>query len=106
MFTPAFHRDRVIGYSVNSVHHVDIGGRRGSGVSEEVFEEGLIIPLMRLYRAGQPNEDLLAILTRNVRFSEKVMGDIRAQLAAGWVGAEALARIARDYQLDDLRGCR
>ena len=86
IFTPAFHRDRVIGFSVNSVHHVDIGGRKGSGLSEEVFEEGLIIPLMRLHRAGEPNEDLLAILTRNVRFSEKVMGDIRAQVAAGWVG--------------------
>jgi N-methylhydantoinase B/oxoprolinase/acetone carboxylase alpha subunit len=104
IFTPAFHRDRVIGYSVNSVHHVDIGGRKGSGLSEEVFEEGLLIPLMHLHRAGKPNEDLLAILTRNVRFSEKVMGDIRAQLAAGWVGAEALTRIACDHQLDDLRG--
>jgi N-methylhydantoinase B len=103
IFTPAFHRDRVIGFSVTSVHHVDIGGRKGSGLSEEVFEEGLIIPLMRLYRAGEPNEDLLAILTRNVRFSEKVMGDIRAQVAAGWVGTEALARIARDHGLDDLR---
>lgn len=103
IFTPAFHQGRVIGYSVNSVHHVDVGGRKGSGLSEEVFEEGLLIPLMRLHRAGQPNEDLLAILTRNVRFSEKVMGDIRAQLAAGWVGAEALTRIARDHQLDDLR---
>jgi N-methylhydantoinase B len=103
IFTPAFHRDRVIGYSVNSVHHVDIGGRKGSGLSEEVFEEGLLIPLMYLHRAGRPNEDLLAILTRNVRFSEKVMGDIRAQLAAGWVGAEALTRIARDHDLEDLR---
>ena len=103
IFTPAFHLDRVIGYSVTSVHHVDIGGRKGSGLSEEVFEEGLLIPLMRLYRAGQPNEDLLAILTRNVRFSEKVMGDIRAQLAAGWVGSEALSRIAREHRLDDLR---
>ena len=102
VFTPAFHGDRLIGYSVNSVHHVDIGGRRGSGVSEEVYEEGLIIPLMRLYRAGQPNQDLLAIVTRNVRFSEKVMGDIRAQLAAGWVGAEALTRIAQDHRLEDL----
>src|SRR5262249_44327049 len=103
IFTPAFHRDRVIGFSVTSVHHVDIGGRKGSGLSEEVFEEGLIIPLMRLYRAGAPNEDLLAILTRNVRFSEKVMGDIRAQVAAGWVGTEALVRIAHDHGLDDLR---
>jgi N-methylhydantoinase B len=103
IFTPAFHRDRVIGFSVTSVHHVDIGGRKGSGLSEEVFEEGLIIPLMRLHRAGEPNEDLLAILTRNVRFSEKVMGDIRAQIAAGWVGTEALVRITRDHGLDDLR---
>ncbi len=104
IFTPAFHLGRVIGFSVNSVHHVDIGGRKGSGQSEEVFEEGLLIPLMRLYRAGAPNEDLFAILSRNVRFSEKVMGDIRAQIAAGWVGAEALTRIARDHRLDDLGG--
>jgi N-methylhydantoinase B/oxoprolinase/acetone carboxylase alpha subunit len=104
VFTPAFHRGCVIGFSVNSVHHVDIGGRKGSGLSEEVFEEGLVIPLMHLHRAGVPNEDLFAILTRNVRFSEKVMGDIRAQVAAGWVGTEALGRIARDYGLDDLRG--
>jgi N-methylhydantoinase B len=104
IFTPAFHRERVIGFSVTSVHHVDIGGRKGSGLSEEVFEEGLVIPLMHLHRAGVPNEDLFAILMRNVRFSEKVMGDIRAQVAAGWVGTEALVRIARDHGLDDLRG--
>src|SRR5262249_25511057 len=102
VFTPAFHGDRLIGYSVNSAHHVDIGGRTGTGVREVVAEEGLIIPLMRPYRAGQPNQDLLAIVTRNVRFSEKVMGDIRAQLAAGWVGAEALTRIAQDHRLEDL----
>src|SRR5215470_14875842 len=53
-FTPAFHRERVIGFSVTSVHHVDIGGRKGSGLSEEVFEEGLVIPLLHLYRAGAP----------------------------------------------------
>jgi N-methylhydantoinase B/oxoprolinase/acetone carboxylase alpha subunit len=103
IFTPAFHNGAVIGYSVNSVHHVDIGGRKGSGLSEEVFEEGIIIPLMHLYRAGQRNDELFTILERNVRFAEKVTGDIRAQIAAGWVGAEALTRIARDHGLDNLR---
>jgi N-methylhydantoinase B len=103
IFTPAFHNGAVIGYSVNSVHHVDIGGRKGSGLSEEVFEEGLIIPLMHLYRAGERNGVLFSILERNVRFAEKVMGDIRAQIAAGWVGAEALTRIVRDHGLDNLR---
>ena len=88
---PAFHRDRLIGFSINSVHHVDIGGRKGSGLAEEVYEEGLIIPLMRLHEAGRPNEVLLSLIERNVRFSDKVMGDLRAQMAAGWVGAEGLA---------------
>jgi len=100
---PAFHRDRLIGFSINSVHHVDIGGRKGSGLAEEVYEEGLIIPLMRLYEAGRPNEVLLSLIERNVRFSDKVMGDLRAQMAAGWVGAEGLGRIAADHRLADLR---
>ena len=60
--TPAFLGDRLIGFSINSVHHVDIGGRKGSGLSEEVYEEGLIIPLLRLYREGQPNEDFFSAL--------------------------------------------
>src|SRR5215467_11054430 len=58
---------------------------------------------MHLYRAGAKNEVLFSILERNVRFAEKVTGDLRAQIAAGWVGAEALTRIARDHALDNLR---
>ncbi len=100
---PAFHEDRLIGFSINSVHHVDIGGRKGSALAEEVYEEGLIIPFMRLYEAGRPNEVLLSLIERNVRFSDKVMGDLRAQIAAGWVGAKGLARIAADHKLADLR---
>jgi N-methylhydantoinase B len=101
--TPAFLGDRLTGFSINSVHHVDIGGRKGSGAAEEVFEEGLIIPLLRLYRAGQPNEDLFALLRRNVRFNEKMIGDIRAQVAAGWIGAHALETLAREFGLSSLR---
>ena len=48
--------ERLIGFSINSVHHVDIGGRKGSGLSEEVYEEGLIIPPLKLYDDGAPNE--------------------------------------------------
>jgi N-methylhydantoinase B len=101
--TPAFLGDRLIGFSINSVHHVDIGGRKGSGLSEEVYEEGLIIPLMRLYREGQPNEDFFSILRRNVRFSEKMIGDVRAQVAAGWIGTRAMEKLAREFGLQSLR---
>jgi N-methylhydantoinase B len=101
--TPAFLGERLIGFSINSVHHVDIGGRKGSGLSEEVYEEGLIIPPLRLYAAGQPNDDLFALLRRNVRFSEKMIGDLRAQVAAGWIGAGALEKLAREFELASLR---
>ena len=101
--TPAFVGDRLLGFSINSVHHVDIGGRKGSGLSEEVFEEGLIIPLLRLYRAGRPNDDLFALLRRNVRFSEKMIGDVRAQMASGWIGARGLERLACEFGLASLR---
>ena len=102
--TPAFHNDRLVGFSINTVHHVDIGGRKGSGLSEEVYEEGLIIPLMRLYRAGEANQDLFALLRRNVRFSEKMIGDIRAQVGAGWIGVAALENLVTEFRLDSLRG--
>jgi N-methylhydantoinase B len=101
--TPAFVGDRLLGFSINSVHHVDIGGRKGSGLSEEVFEEGLIIPPLRLYRAGAANEDLFALIRRNVRFSEKMIGDVRAQMASGWIGARGLERLAREFGLASLR---
>ena len=63
--TPAFRGERLIGFSINSVHHVDIGGRKGSGLSEEVYEEELIPPL-KLYDDGTPNEQLFAILYDDV----------------------------------------
>lgn len=97
--TPAFLGDRLLGFSITTVHHIDIGGRKGSGLSEEVFEEGLIFPMLRLYRCGEPNEDLFTILRRNVRFSEKMIGDLRAQVSAGWVGAANLVALAREFGL-------
>ena len=101
--TPAFRGGRLIGFSINSVHHVDIGGRKGSGLSEEVYEEGLIIPPLKLYDDGEPNEQLFAILRRNVRFAEKMIGDLRAQVAAGWAGSRELERLAAEFGLDSLR---
>ena len=101
--TPAFNEDRLIGFSVNTIHHVDIGGRKGSGLSEEVYEEGLIIPMLRLYQAGEPNEMLFNLIRRNVRYSEKMIGDLRAQVATGWSGCQGMARLCEELELESLR---
>ena len=101
--TPAFHEGRLIGFAVNTIHHVDIGGRKGSGLSEEVFEEGLIIPMLRLYKGGEANEELFGLIRRNVRYSEKMIGDLRAQVATGWAGSRELERLCMEFGQSDLR---
>ena len=102
VITPAFLNERLIGFAVNSIHHLDIGGRAGSGLSEEVYEEGLIIPILPIMRQGQPNEDFFNILRRNVRFSEKVVGDFRSQVVTGYVGARRLIQLLEEQGLSSL----
>ena len=100
--TPAFYRERLVGFAVTGIHHLDIGGRAGSGLTQEVYEEGLIIPILPIMREGVPNEEFFSILRRNVRFSEKVVGDFRAQVATGYVGARRLAQLLEEHGLDSL----
>lgn len=85
MVSPLGHDGHILGYGVTRAHHADIGGMRpGSmpGDSTEIYQEGLIIPPVRLFRAGELNPDLLDLLTANVRTPQISRGDYRAQAAA------------------------
>ncbi|MBI4504685.1 MAG: hydantoinase B/oxoprolinase family protein, partial [Chloroflexi bacterium] len=99
---PVFRGEQLLGFTISTVHHLDVGGRSGSGTTEEVYEEGLILPIMRLYRAGEPNADLFRLLRRNVRYSEKVIGDLHAQIAACRVGGQRLVELADEQGLASL----
>ncbi len=99
---PVFRRDRIIGIVCNSAHHIDMGGRLGATDAREVYEEGLIIPISKLMIAGQPNDDLFRLLRRNVRASDKVIGDLRAQIAANHVGARGLVQMMDEVGLESL----
>lgn len=100
--TPIFRGERLVGFAVNSAHHIDIGGRLSAPDAREVFEEGLIIPICKLYARGVANDDLFRLLARNVRLADKVLGDVRAQLAANWVGARRFVELLEERGLD---GC-
>lgn len=80
--TPIFHRRRVVGFAASNCHTVDIGGRIFSAAAVEVYEEGLLIPRMKLFDAGRRNETLFRILQENVRSPELVLGDLMAQVSA------------------------
>ena len=103
VLSPIFHRGRLAAFTACILHHSDIGGRVASD-NREVFEEGLFIPLIKLYDAGQLNQGVLDMIRANVRTPEQVNGDIRSQIAANHVCAQQIARLLEDYRLDGLDG--
>jgi N-methylhydantoinase B len=99
MVMPVFEDRELLGYVVNTAHHVDVGGASpGSqavqGVTE-AFQEGIRILPVKLIRKGEFDEDLLRVILGNVRIPEKVRGDLRAQRNANHVGSERLRALYR-----------
>jgi len=85
-----------VGYVANRAHHADVGGKEpGSlaGDTVEIYQEGLRIPPIRLWRAGAVEEDLLSLILLNVRTPDERWGDLRAQRAACCTGVERLAAL-------------
>jgi N-methylhydantoinase B len=99
--SPVFHRQTLVGFACTVAHHIDIGGRVGPTDSQDVFEEGLLIPPMRLYTDGQRNEVLFQLIETNVRLPHIILGDLDAQMASNRLGAERLIEFAEDYALED-----
>jgi len=92
---PVFDDDReLIGYVVNTVHHIDVGGvvpgSQGVHGTKDAFAEGIRILPVKMIRKGRFEEDLLRVIMGNVRLPEKLRGDLRAQANANNVGAARL----------------
>jgi N-methylhydantoinase B len=99
---PIFHRDRLIGFAGVIAHMTDIGGRRRAPDNRDIYEEGLQIPIVKLYEAGRRNETLFDIIERNVRVPDEVLGDIHAMAGATEKMQQAVDRLIREYDLPDL----
>ncbi len=100
--TPIFKGDRVVALFANCCHALDIGGRGLAADSRSVFEEGLAIPVMKLYRAGQPEEALFELLKANVRTPVEVLGDIHCQVVGNRVGGQQLLAFLDEFGLADI----
>ena len=102
LVTPVFRHGKLVATVGSVAHCSDIGGTRDSLSVREIYEEGLQIPPMKLYRARQANEDLITIIRQNVRNPDMVMGDLQAQYSANEVGSRRLLAFMEEYGLDDL----
>jgi N-methylhydantoinase B len=100
--TPIFKRDRLVGLFGNCCHALDIGGRGLAADSREVFEEGLFIPVLKLYDAGAPIEPVFEFLRANVRTPEEVLGDVHSQVVGNEVGGRQLLSFLDEFGLADI----
>ena len=97
MFVPVFVDDYLLGYAVLVGHYNDVGGRvPGSSAADstEIYQEGLRIPVLKLYERGRANETLLELIRINVRIPDVVLGDLQAQLAACRIGERGVSELA------------
>jgi 5-oxoprolinase (ATP-hydrolysing) len=100
--TPVFREGRLASLVGSIAHCSDIGGTKDSGRAREIYEEGLQIPPLRLYRAGQLNNDLAAMIRANVRNPDAVFGDIQAQVGSNHVGVQRLLAFMNEYSMTSL----
>jgi N-methylhydantoinase B/oxoprolinase/acetone carboxylase alpha subunit len=100
--TPIFAAGRVIGFAGNIANTSDIGGALDLRKVRDSYEEGLLLPLCHLYRAGKPNQLVFELFEKNVRIPEMVLADLEAQVASNAVGVQRILALLAEYGLEDL----
>src|SRR6266536_1919040 len=100
--TPIFRNGKMVALFANTCHSADIGGRILSAEAREVFEEGLRIPIMKLFDRGEPNQTLMQIVRINVRQPDEVIGDFYAQTACNDAGGRALLEMMDEFGLETI----
>jgi N-methylhydantoinase B len=105
---PVFHDDEVVAFVQAFGHHDDIGGAvPGSMPSHatSVYEEGLMVPPIKLWDQGVPNRAALTIMTRNSRMPESLAADLDAECAACLRGSRRLGELFTRYGRDLVEAC-
>ena len=101
VMSPIFYKERLAAFTACVFHHSDIGGRVASD-NHDVFEEGLFIPVVKLYDRGVINESVMDMIRWNVRTPDEVIGDIRSQIAANHVCGEKIRQMLKESDLESL----
>ena len=95
MVSPVFLRRTLIGFVASRAHHADVGGISPGSMplAEELIQEGIVIPPIKLYDAGRLNQAVLDLMLRNMRGPDERRGDFDAQLASHRTGEERLREV-------------
>jgi N-methylhydantoinase B len=105
---PVFYQGMVVAFIQAFGHHDDIGGRvPGSmpGTARSIFEEGLVIPPIKLYSEGVRNAAVFTIIKRNTRVPEMLAADLDSEVQACLMGARRMADLFERFGLETIESC-
>jgi len=103
---PVFHGDELVGLVLNKGHWSEVGGMHfGSWTSDstEIFQEGLLLPAVKIYSEGKPNKDVIDLILANNRLPRLTKGDMEAQIASMKVAARRVRALIDKYGLDSVK---
>ncbi len=99
-FAPVRYKGELVGFVGSIAHHADMGGAAAGGTQgglTEIYLEGIRFPMVKLYKRGKEDQELIGILRNNIRVPDKTLGDIRAQASADFVGARRMKQVFEKY---------
>lgn len=106
LFMPIYAGGRLFGFTSSKAHLIDVGAKDPYPTdSIDAFQEGLRIPPVKLYRKGELNTEITAIIKANSRAADTIWGDIHAQIASFRVGERACLRLVDKYGFDTVAAC-
>jgi N-methylhydantoinase B len=107
LIMPVFQDEQILAYVANLAHHVDVGGGAPAsiGAFREVYQEGVIIPPVRILQGGTLVDDVFRLVLAQVRAKRETAGDFRAQIAANLTGARRLQAIVQQHGVETVRAC-
>src|SRR5207248_173248 len=105
LICPVHADGELLGYVANLAHHVDVGGGAPAsiGAFKEVFQEGVIIPPVKLVAAGRIVDDVFRLVLAQIRSKHETAGDFRAQIAANATGVRRVQALVQRHGLETIR---
>ena len=105
-FVPIFDEDELLFWSINRSHQRDIGGSTHGGYNPratEIWQEGIRIPPLKLFDAGEVRDDVLKMVATNVRHEHEFLGDLRAMIGSARIGERRVGRLVEEYGAETVK---
>src|SRR4030043_163799 len=103
LFTPIFYKDKIFGYASTKAHWIDLGAKNTYPADAmNIFEEGLHIPPVRLYKRGNLQSEIWDIIKWNSRAPELVWGDMQAQIAGCHFADKQVRELVHKYGIETI----